>query len=206
MLDKILNQSAKKHYVLGENQVLDLLVVQMHDADCEVDIKVDLEGIGSNVNIFGIYFASAGQIIQNRVVVNHIAPKCTSSILYKGALLGSGAKTSWDGFVNIGENAVNTDTYETNRNLLLSEGASAVSVPNLEILTGDIVRAGHASATGRFDDQQLFYLMSRGIDAKTAQKLIVRGFFEEIIQNAELDDLEQTEIFKQLERKIDEVR
>jgi Fe-S cluster assembly protein SufD len=206
VLDKILNQNQKKHYTLEQNQALNLFVLQLHDQDCEVDIRVDLTGAGASANIFGVYFASVGQVIRNRVVVNHNAPNCTSNILYKGALLGENARTHWDGSVYIAENAFATDTYEANRNLLLSQGTSAVSVPNLEILTGDIVRAGHASATGRFDDEQLFYLMSRGIDAKTAQKLIVRGFFEEVVQNAGLEGFEQEEILKQLERKVDAVR
>ena len=107
---------------------------------------------------------------------------------YKGALQGdpdsdrSDTHTVWIGDVLIRAEADGTDTFETNRNLVLTDGARADSVPNLEIETGEIVGAGHASATGRFDDEQLFYLQARGIPEDQARRLIVRGFFGEIIQ------------------------
>jgi Fe-S cluster assembly protein SufD len=205
-LDKILETTAKKHYALAENEALNLLVLQMTDADYDVEITVDLNGAGAAVNIWGVYFASANQRVVNKVVVNHNAPNCASNVLYKGALQGQNAQAFWDGFVYIGKDATGTDTYEANRNLLLTPGTRALSVPNLEILTGEIVRAGHASATGRFDDDQLFYLMSRGIDAKTAKRLIVEGFFEEVVNFAALDENYRAEFAKQLERKIDEGR
>ena len=102
-------------------------------------------------------------------------------MLYKGALQGEDAHTVWIGDVRIRPTATGTDTYELNRNLVLTDGARADSVPNLEIETGEIVGAGHASATGRFDDEQLFYLCSRGIDAETARRLVVRGFFADVV-------------------------
>lgn len=87
--------------------------------------------------------------------------------------------------------AEGTDTYEMNRNLVLTDGARVDSVPNLEIETGEIVGAGHASATGRFDDEQLFYLMARGIPADEARRLVVRGFFAELVQQIGVDDIEE---------------
>ncbi len=108
-------------------------------------------------------------------------PHCKSRALYKGALQGRSAHTVWIGDVLIRNAAVGTDTYEMNRNLVLTEGARADSVPNLEIETGEIVGAGHASATGRFDDDQLFYLLSRGIPSEIARRLVVRGFFGEVL-------------------------
>ena len=108
-------------------------------------------------------------------------------MVYKGALQGDpdssrpDAHTVWVGDVLIRANATGTDTFETNRNLVLTDGARADSVPNLEIETGEIIGAGHASATGRFDDEQVFYLRSRGIPEDQARRLIVRGFFGEII-------------------------
>ncbi len=108
-------------------------------------------------------------------------PHCTSRALYKGALQGDKAHTVWVGDVLIRRAAEGTDTYELNRNLVLTDGARADSVPNLEIETGEIVGAGHASATGRFDDEQLFYLLSRGIPAEVAKRLVVRGFFGEVL-------------------------
>ena len=101
---------------------------------------------------------------------------------YKGALQGAGARTVWVGDVLIGNAATGTDSYEQNRNLVLTDGTRADSVPNLEIETGDIAGAGHASATGRFDDEQLFYLMARGIREDEARRLVVRGFLTEIVQ------------------------
>ena len=86
--------------------------------------------------------------------------------------------------------AVGTDTYELNRNLVLTDGARADSVPNLEIETGEVTGAGHASATGRFDDEQLFYLQARGIPADEARRLVVRGFFHEVLQQIGIDELE----------------
>lgn len=107
---------------------------------------------------------------------------CKSNVLYKGALQGKDAHTVWVGDVLIQKAAVGTDSYEANRNLVLTDGARADSVPNLEIETGLIDGAGHASTTGRFDDEHLFYLMARGIDEKTARRLVVRGFLNEIVQ------------------------
>jgi Fe-S cluster assembly protein SufD len=113
--------------------------------------------------------------------VDHAVPHCRSRVTYKSALQGRDAHTVWIGDVRIRPEAVQTDTYELNRNLLLTDGARADSVPNLEIETGEIVGAGHASATGRFDDLQLFYLMTRGIPADEARRLVVRGFFADVI-------------------------
>jgi Fe-S cluster assembly protein SufD len=135
----------------------------------------------------GLYFADAGQHLESRLLIDHAQPNCRSNVLYKGALQGdldSGkpdAHTVWVGDVLIRAEATGTDTFEVNRNLVLTDGARADSVPNLEIETGEIAGAGHASATGRFDDEQLFYLRARGIPEDQARRLVVRGFFGEII-------------------------
>ena len=126
-----------------------------------------------------------------RLYVDHAAPSCTSDVLSKNALLGETARTIWVGDVRIRPEATGTNTYEMNRNLLLSDGARADSVPNLEIETGDIVGAGHASATGRFDDLQLFYLQSRGIPFDEAQRLVVRGFFADVVDRLGIEPLQQ---------------
>ncbi|HEY5880478.1 MAG TPA: Fe-S cluster assembly protein SufD [Nakamurella sp.] len=139
------------------------------------------DGPGGEVELNGLYFADAGQHLEHRLFVDHAVPHCKSRALYKGALQGAKARTVWVGDVLIRRAAEGTDTYEMNRNLVLTEGARADSVPNLEIETGDIVGAGHASATGRFDDEQLFYLQSRGIPAEVARRLVVRGFFGEVL-------------------------
>jgi Fe-S cluster assembly protein SufD len=137
---------------------------------------------GADAELFGLYFADAGQHIEQRVYVEHVAEKTRSRVNYKGALNGEGAHTVWVGDVLIGPKAAGTDTYEQNRNLVLSEGTRADSIPNLEIETGDILGAGHASATGRFDDEQLFYLQARGITEREARRLVVLGFLSEIVQ------------------------
>ena len=136
---------------------------------------------GGQAELLGLYFADAGQHLEHRVFVDHDTPHCSSSVLYKGALQGVDAHTVWIGDVLVRAQAVGIDTYEVNRNLILTDGARADSVPNLELETGEIQGAGHASATGRFDDEQLFYLQARGIPEDLARVLVVRGFFADIL-------------------------
>jgi Fe-S cluster assembly protein SufD len=136
---------------------------------------------GGDAELLGLYFADAGQHLEHRVFVDHDTPHCKSSVLYKGALQGDGAHTVWIGDVLVRAQAIGIDTYEVNRNLVLTDGARADSVPNLELETGEIQGAGHASATGRFDDEQLFYLQARGIPEDLARVLVVRGFFADIL-------------------------
>jgi Fe-S cluster assembly protein SufD len=146
---------------------------------------------GSHVEALGLYFADAGQHQEHRLFIDHAVPNCVSRVTYKGALQGDGAHTVWVGDVLIRAQAEGTDTYELNRNLVLTEGARADSVPNLEIETGEIVGAGHASATGRFDDEQLFYLQARGIPELEARRLVVRGFFAELVQRIGVPAVEE---------------
>jgi Fe-S cluster assembly protein SufD len=136
---------------------------------------------GGEVDAYGIYFADAGQHLEHRLFADHAVPDCRSNVVYRGALQGRDAHTVWVGDVLIRATATGTDTYEINRNLILTDGARADSIPNLEIETGEVAGAGHASATGRFDDEQLFYLQSRGISAEEARRLVVRGFFAELL-------------------------
>ena len=138
-------------------------------------------GPGGSFEGLGVYFADTGQHQEHRLFVDHGTPHCSSNVEYKGALQGETAHTVWVGDVLIRAEAEGTDTYELNRNLVLTEGARAESVPNLEIETGEIIGAGHASATGRFDDEQLFYLQSRGVPEDVARRLVVRGFFASVI-------------------------
>jgi Fe-S cluster assembly protein SufD len=138
---------------------------------------------------WGLYFAGAGQHMEHRLLVDHSVPDCRSYVGYRGALQGDDAHAVWVGDVLIRAEATGTDTYEINRNLVLSDGARADSVPNLEIETGEVTGAGHASATGRFDDEHLFYLMSRGIRQDEARKLVVRGFFAELLGKIPVEEL-----------------
>jgi len=162
---------------------------------------VRFDGPGGTVDLLGVSFAGEGQHFESRLYVDHGVPQCTSNVLYKNALLGESARTVWIGDVRIRPGASGTNTYEMNRNLLLSDGARADSVPNLEIETGNIAGAGHASATGRFDDLQLFYLMSRGIHADEAQRLVVRGFFADAVERIGIPDL-QRQIMTAIEARL----
>lgn len=153
--------------------------------------NVRFAGEGAEAELLGLYFADAGQHLEHRSFVDHNVANCKSNVLYKGALQGKGAHTVWVGDVLIQKQAEGTDSYEKNQNLVLTDGCRADSVPNLEIETGLIEGAGHASATGRFDDEHLFYLMARGIPEDVARRLVVRGFLNEIIQQIKVPALEE---------------
>ncbi|MGC4854275.1 Fe-S cluster assembly protein SufD [Micromonospora sp. DT4] len=153
--------------------------------------SVEYTGRGGEAELYGVYFADGGQHLEHRQLVDHSVPDCRSYVGYRGALQGADAHTVWVGDVLIRAEATGTDTYEINRNLLLTDGARADSVPNLEIETGEIAGAGHASATGRFDDEQLFYLMARGIPEGEARRLVVRGFFAEVINKIPVESLRE---------------
>lgn len=148
-------------------------------------------GEGGSIDLFGLYFADSGQHHEHQLFVDHAVAHCRSRVTYKGALAGATARTVWIGDVLIRAAAEGTDTYELNRNLVLTDGARADSVPNLEIETGLIEGAGHASATGRFDDEQMFYLRSRGIPESMARKLVVRGFFADLIHEIGVPAVEE---------------
>jgi Fe-S cluster assembly protein SufD len=167
---------------LGRDATLNSTQVSLGGDLVRVVETVEYTGPGGDAELNGLYIADAGQHIEHRLFVDHSAPNCTSNVTYKGALQGENAHTVWVGDVLIRATASGTDTYELNRNLVLTDGARADSVPNLEIETGEIVGAGHASATGRFDDEQLFYLQARGIPEAEARRLVVRGFFVDLIQ------------------------
>ncbi|GAA3583763.1 Fe-S cluster assembly protein SufD [Klugiella xanthotipulae] len=167
---------------IGRNATLRHIVISLGGDVVRINPSTHLNTEGGRVDAFGAYFADAGQHLEQHVYVNHDAPHTTSRVTYKGALQGNGAHSVWIGDVLIRQTATATDSYEQNRNLVLSDGTRADSVPNLEIETGDITGAGHASATGRFDDEQLFYLQSRGIREEEARRLVVKGFLLEVIQ------------------------
>jgi Fe-S cluster assembly protein SufD len=157
---------------------------------------------GGEAELYGLYFADAGQHLEHRTYVDHAQPNCVSNVLYKGALQGKDARTVWIGDVLIQKQAEGTDSYEKNQNLVLTDGCRADSVPNLEIETGLIEGAGHASATGRFDDEHLFYLMARGIPEDVARRLVVRGFLNEIIQKIGVPAIEE-HLTEAVERELD---
>jgi Fe-S cluster assembly protein SufD len=176
------------HATLGKDAVLRHVAVTLGGDVVRLTSRTRYLAAGGDAEMLGLYFADDGQHFESRLLVDHAQPNCRSNVLYKGALQGDpesrkpDAHTVWIGDVLIRAEALGTDTFEVNRNLVLTDGARADSVPNLEIETGEIVGAGHASATGRFDDEQLFYLQARGIPEDQARRLVVRGFFGEIIQ------------------------
>jgi Fe-S cluster assembly protein SufD len=176
---------------LGRDAKFKHIVVSLGGDLVRVTPSARFTAPGAEVELFGLYFADAGQHLEQRLFVDHAVANCKSNVLYKGALQGRNAHTVWVGDVLIRKEAEGTDTYEANRNLVLTDGARADSVPNLEIETGLIAGAGHASATGRFDDQHLFYLMARGIPEKVARRLVVRGFLNEIIQQIRVPAIEE---------------
>jgi Fe-S cluster assembly protein SufD len=173
--------TARHHAVIDRDATFKSVTVTVGGDVVRILPTVEFIAPGGSVDLLGVYFATAGQFFEHRMHVDHAVPHAKSNVNFKGALAGQGAHTVWIGDVLIRAAAEGTDTYELNRNLLLSDGARADSVPNLEIETGEIIGAGHASTTGRFDDEQLFYLMSRGIAMSDARRLVVRGFFNEIV-------------------------
>lgn len=211
--------AAQTSVLVGPNAALDLVSVQLWDDDAvhlgqvaitvgrdahlrsfqaslggdlvRVVENVEYAGPGGEVEMFGLYFVDAGQHIEHRLFIDHNEPLTRSNAVYKGGLQGDGAHSVWVGDVLIRKEAEGIETYEANRNLVLTDGCRADSVPNLEIETGEIKGAGHASATGRFDDEQLFYLQSRGIPEDEARRLVVHGFFADIVRRIGVPEVER---------------
>jgi Fe-S cluster assembly protein SufD len=175
---------------LGRDARLRHFAVTLGGSLVRLSPTVRYAGPGGDAELTGIAFADAGQHLEHRLFVDHDTPNCRSRVSYKGALDGEGARTVWIGDVLIRPEATGTDTYEYNRNLVLSDGAHADSVPNLEILTGEVTGAGHASASGRLDDEHTFYLMARGIPLEDARRLVIRGFFAELVAKIGIEELQ----------------
>ncbi|MFE1883698.1 Fe-S cluster assembly protein SufD [Streptomyces diastatochromogenes] len=182
---------AQHNALVGRDASFKSVVVTFGGDVVRLHPRVTYAGTGGEAELLGLYFTDAGQHQEHRLLVDHNTPHCKSNVVYKGALQGDDAHAVWIGDVLIEAKAEGTDTYEMNRNLVLTDGARVDSVPNLEIETGEIVGAGHASATGRFDDEQLFYLMARGIPEHEARRLVVRGFFAELVQQIGVADIEE---------------
>ncbi|WP_404435264.1 Fe-S cluster assembly protein SufD [Microbacterium aerolatum] len=176
---------------VDKDALLKHFVISFGGGIVRVNPNVELAGTGSEGRMYGLSYADAGQHLESQVYLHHKGAHTTGDVLYKGALQGKSAHSVWIGDVLIGADATGTDSYEANRNLVLTEGARADSIPNLEIKTGDIQGAGHASATGRFDDEQLFYLQARGIDEEEARRLVVLGFLSDVVQRLGIPALEE---------------
>lgn len=174
--------AAQHHLRVGKDASVQHIAVTLGGDVVRLVTTVAYDATGGRAEALGVFFTDSGQHHEHRLFVDHSVPNCVSNVQYKGALQGEGAHAVWVGDVLIRAAATGTETYEMNRNLLLTRGARADSVPNLEIETGNVVSAGHASATGRFDEEQLFYLLSRGIPEVEAKRLVVRGFINDLVQ------------------------
>jgi len=177
------------HAQLGKDAKLTHTAVTLGGSVVRLSPSVRYAGPGGDADLRGLYFADAGQHLEHRLFVDHSERSCRSRVSYKGALQGDGAHAVWIGDVIIQPTATGTDSYEYNRNLVLTDGTRVDSVPNLEILTGEVVGAGHASASGRLEDHHLFYLMARGIPYDEARRLVITGFFGELIARIEVPEV-----------------
>ena len=152
-----------------------------------LDLGVTLEGDGSSSDVVGLYFGEGSQTLDYRMLITHVGKSTTSDVFLKGALEDE-AESVFTGLLRIEKDATKTSTFETNRNLVLSENAKAHSVPNLEILCDDVV-CGHASSVGPLEEEHLYYLQSRGLRRERAERLLIRGFFTEVIDRLPIDDI-----------------
>ncbi|MBG0832908.1 Fe-S cluster assembly protein SufD [Planomonospora sp. ID67723] len=187
---------SQHHARLGKDATFRGFVVTLGGDVVRLSPSVSYSAPGGDADLTGLYFVDAGQHLEHRLLVDHSQPNCKSNVVYKGALQGDDAHAVWIGDVIIRVEAEGTDTYELNRNLLLTDGARADSVPNLEILTGEVAGAGHASATGRLDDEHIFYLQARGIPFDEARRLVIRGFFAQLLEKIELPELRERVLAK----------
>ncbi|MDX6373139.1 MAG: Fe-S cluster assembly protein SufD [Nocardioidaceae bacterium] len=193
---------SNQHSLVGRDASLKHVAVTFGGNLVRHDATTTYAGPGGSVEMLGLYFADEGQFIEHRLFVDHNEPRTSSNVVYKGALQGQGAHTVWIGNVLIRKAAEGISTYEENRNLVLTDGCQADSVPNLEIETGEIVGAGHASATGRFDDEQLFYLRSRGVPEPEARRLVVHGFFNDLVRKIGVPAIED-ELLETVEAELE---
>jgi Fe-S cluster assembly protein SufD len=166
---------------------LDTLVVNLGGSVARVDLGARLEGTGARSDMLGLYFATADQHFDHNTRQDHVVPHATSDLLYKGALFDE-AKTVFRGIIRVHPKAQKTDAYQTNRNLLLSPDAEVVSLPNLEIEADD-VRCSHGSTTGQLNEDELFYLMSRGLSREAAERLVIFGFFGDVLERLPLPEV-----------------
>ncbi len=150
---------------------------------------LNLVGQGSTGKISGFYFTDDQQHLDHDTQQNHLAPYTTSDLLFKGALLDQ-SRSVWQGMIYVAPNATRTDGYQVNRNLVLSKKARADSIPGLEILTDD-VKCSHGATVGKIDEDQVFYLLSRGLTREVAERLIVEGFFDPIMQRIPFDGVKK---------------
>jgi Fe-S cluster assembly protein SufD len=180
---------ASHHARVERDAELDWVAGGFGSAKGKVRIQNDLAGPGATSRVTGAYFADGTQHLDYDTFQEHIAPDTTSDFAFKGALRDE-ARAVWRGMIRVEQDAQKTNAYQENRNLLLSKSAHADSIPGLEILAND-VRCTHGATLGQVDRDQLFYLMARGLTRTEAERLIVRGFFQDVLDRVELEPVRQ---------------
>jgi Fe-S cluster assembly protein SufD len=188
---------ATQRTIAGRDSNLDTLVVNLGGSVARVDLLASLVGPGSRSDMLGLYFGRGDQHFDHSTRQDHKVAHATSDLLYKGALTDR-AHAVFRGLIKVYPKAQRTDAYQTNRSLILSREAEAVALPNLEIEADD-VRCSHAATVGQLDEEELFYIMSRGISRATAERLVVFGFFGEV-----LDRLPMPGVVAELRQAIEE--
>ncbi|MEO0508418.1 MAG: Fe-S cluster assembly protein SufD [Verrucomicrobiota bacterium] len=173
--------------VAGRNAQVKNLAVNIGAARARYENQTRIEGAGADVKMYSLTVAEESQEFDQRTFQTHNAPNAVSDLLYKNALLDK-SRTIFSGLIKVAEGAQQTDAYQTNRNLLLDPTADVNSMPGLEILAND-VKCSHGATTGNVDEAELFYMMSRGIPKRIAMQLMVFGFFEEVIEKIESEEL-----------------
>jgi Fe-S cluster assembly protein SufD len=184
----------------GKDATINSLVVSLGSQLSRTNVEAGLTASGGDSEMLGLYFADSNQVLDHHTLQDHISPNAHSDLLYKGALRDESLAV-FSGLIRVERGAQKTDAYQTNRNLILgTDEAFAISLPNLEIMADD-VKCSHGSTTGQVDEVELFYLMSRGIPRKEAEKLVVFGFFGEVTSRIPLLGLKE-KLDRAIEGKI----
>jgi Fe-S cluster assembly protein SufD len=185
--------------VTGRDAKITTVYVALGSDVTRADIQCRLNSPGSHVDMLGLYIADDSQHLDHETLQDHIAPHASSNLLFKGALLKRG-RSVFRGLIRVHPGAQRTDAYQTNRNLILSGDARADSLPNLEIAADD-VRCSHAATVGQLDREEIFYLQSRGIPRLEAMRLVIFGFFGEVLDQLELEGV-RGELLRAIETKL----
>ncbi len=185
--------------IAGRDANVDTLMVNLGGSVARVELAASLEGPGARSDMLGLYFAQADQHFDHETRQDHRVPHASSDLLYKGALDGR-SRAVFRGLIKVFPKAQRTDAYQTNRNLILSREAEATSLPNLEIEADD-VRCSHAAAVSQLDREELFYIMSRGVPRREAERLVVFGFFAQVLDRLPMPGIVQ-ELRAAIEEKI----
>jgi Fe-S cluster assembly protein SufD len=190
---------ATDRLVAGRDARITTVYVALGSDVSRADIKCRLSAPGGHVDMLGLYLAEGSQHLDHQTLQDHIAPHASSNLLFKGALMDKG-RSVFRGLIRVHPGAQRTDAYQTNRNLILSAGARADSLPNLEIAADD-VRCSHAATVGQLDEEEVFYLQSRGISKTEAMRLVIFGFYGEVLEQLELKEV-RAELVRAIERKL----